>query len=87
MKAAEDSRKTESVAALASVLNRETLPNLPPDLLDQLRHAILDGENDQLDKLIGIVVEHNAPLAAALRDLADRYEYDRLTQLLEQGRP
>jgi hypothetical protein len=53
--------------------------------VDQLRHAVLYGENDQLDKLIEIVMEQDAPLAAALRDLADRYEYDKLTQLLEVG--
>ena len=71
--------QTESVAALASALNG----NLPVELTDQLRDAVLNGENDQLDLLIEKVMEQDAPFARALRDLADKYEYDALTQLLE----
>jgi hypothetical protein len=81
----ERSHETESVAALASVLNREVLATLPVELMDQLRLAVRNGENDQLDELIGKVMEQDAPFASTLRDLADRYEYDALTQLLEKA--
>jgi CheY-like chemotaxis protein len=82
---ASDERQTESVAALASVLNREVLTTLPAELMDQLRLAVRNGENDQLDALIGRVMEQDAPFAGALRDLADKYEYDALIQLLERA--
>ena len=52
--------------------------------MDQLRHAVLNGENDRLDELIGKVMEQDARFAGVLRDLADKYEYDALTQLLEK---
>jgi PAS domain S-box-containing protein len=77
------SQGTESVAALASALNGETLTKLPVELMEQLRHAVLNGENDRLDELIGKVTEQDAALAGTLRDLADKYEYDALMQLLE----
>jgi hypothetical protein len=80
-----EERETESVAALASALNREVLATLPVELMDQLRLAVLNGENDQLDELIGKVAEQDAPFAGALRDLADKYEYDALIQLLERA--
>ena len=55
------------------------------ELMDQLRHAVRNGENDKLHKLIEEVREQDAPFASTLRDLADRYEYDALTQLLEKA--
>ena len=35
-------------------------------------------------KLIGKVMEQDAPFAGVLRDLADKYEYDALIQLLQE---
>ena len=81
-----EERQTESVAALASALNGEVLTALPVELTDKLRLAVLNGENDQLNVLIGKVTEQDAPFARALRDLADKYEYDALIQLLDQTR-
>jgi CheY-like chemotaxis protein len=80
-----DEHQTESVAALASVLNGEVFTALPMELMEQLRHAVRNGENDQLDVLIGKVMEQDAPFAGALRDLADKYEYDALIKLLEEA--
>ncbi len=80
----ERSQETKSVAALASVLNGEILTRLPMELMDQLQHAVLNGENDQLQKLIGEVMKQDAPFAGALRVLADRYEYDALIKLLKE---
>src|SRR5258708_1378820 len=59
----ERSQEKESVAALASALNGDMLTSLPVELLGQLRHSVLNGENDELDKLIGRVMEHDAPFA------------------------
>ncbi len=83
----ERSQEKESVAALASALSGEMLTSLPVELLDQLRHSVLNGENDELDKLIGRVMEQDTPFAGTLRDLADKYDYDTLMQLLEKVRP
>jgi PAS domain S-box-containing protein len=79
------SQETNSVAALASVLNTEVVTRLPIELMEQLRHAVRNGENDRLDALIGKVMEQDAPFAGALRDLADKYEYDALIRLLEEA--
>jgi CheY-like chemotaxis protein len=78
-------QETESVVALASAVNSET--RLPAELTDQLRQAVLNGENDRLDELIRKVMEQDESLAGTLRDLADKYEYDALTHLLEEARP
>ena len=80
------SQETESVAALASAMNPGIATPLPAELRDQLRHAVVNGENDRLDELIGKVMEHDAPFAGTLRDLADKYEYDALSHLLEEVR-
>jgi len=76
-------RQTESVAALASALNGEILTRLPIELMEQLRYAVRNGQNDRLDALIGKVMEQDALFAGALRDLADKYEYDALIKLLK----
>ena len=56
-------------------------------LLHRLRHAVLSGEKDQLDVLIEKVMEQDAPFARALRDLADKYDYDGLIKLLVREEP
>jgi CheY-like chemotaxis protein/anti-sigma regulatory factor (Ser/Thr protein kinase) len=61
------------------------LKGLPLELLQQLRVAIQDGEKDRLDKLIAIVANQDSQSAGALKDLADKYEYDTLTNLLAQA--
>jgi hypothetical protein len=79
----ERAQQTESVAALVSAVNG----GLPVELTDQLRDAVLNGENDQLDVLIEKVMEQDPPFARALRDLADKYEYDALIRLLVRDQP
>jgi signal transduction histidine kinase/DNA-binding response OmpR family regulator len=56
-------------------------------LLAALRQAVLNGEKDSLDGLIQRVEERHGRCAEVLRDLADHYEYDALTHLLEEARP
>jgi PAS domain S-box-containing protein len=61
------------------------LTPLPADLAERLRDAISDGNKKLLDKLI-LQVRHCGDTASAgtLQELADRYDYDALTLLLEQ---
>jgi signal transduction histidine kinase/DNA-binding response OmpR family regulator len=58
------------------------LDGLPDELIEQMRIAIEDGQKGRLDELIAVVANRKAPCARALKDLADNYEYDTLTNLL-----
>jgi two-component system sensor histidine kinase/response regulator len=60
---------------------------LPVDWADDMRRAIFNGENDRVNDLIRHLPGRDAEFAQALQRLADRYEYDALTQLLDNSRP
>jgi PAS domain S-box-containing protein len=75
----------QPVAGVAP-LTAERLGQLPRELVEELRDATLSGNKRLLDKLILKVPETgNAESAHALQELADRYEYDALTRLLEEA--
>jgi CheY-like chemotaxis protein/anti-sigma regulatory factor (Ser/Thr protein kinase) len=60
------------------------LGQLPPALVEELRNAIFSGNIRRLNELILNVRETaDAGSANALQELADKYEYDALAQLLE----
>ena len=61
------------------------LAGLPTELLRQLSSAVRDGEKDRLDELIAAVAKEDPRSAGALKDLADKYEYDTLTSLLTEA--
>jgi CheY-like chemotaxis protein len=61
------------------------LPQVPPQLLDELRNATRMGNKRLLDKLIRKLGEdENAEFSHTLQEFADRYDYDSLTRLLEE---
>jgi hypothetical protein len=62
-----------------------SLSGLPMELLQQLRIAVQDGEKDRLDELIAAVANQDSHSARALKELADKYEYDTLTNLLTEA--
>jgi signal transduction histidine kinase/response regulator RpfG family c-di-GMP phosphodiesterase len=62
-----------------------TLAGLPAELLQQLLNAVQDGEKDRLDELIAAVANQDSQSAGALKELADTYEYDALTNLLTEA--
>ena len=62
----------------------EPLAGMPRELVDELGQAVRNGEKDRLDELIGSIIERDAPFGRTLQELADQYEYDALTQLLEE---
>ena len=69
-------------------LNAGSLALLSPALAEELRNATSDGNKRLLDKLILRVRESEAATSAdALQELANRYDYDALTRLLEEARP
>jgi hypothetical protein len=62
----------------------EAGPQLPPELIEELRQAVLSGDKGRIDILIREVREINAPSASALQQMADSYEYDAFTCWLEE---
>jgi CheY-like chemotaxis protein len=76
----------EPVYGLAA-LSAGRLAQFPPELLEELRAATLSGSKRGLDKLILKAREtEDAASADALQLLADKYEYDALTRLLDDAR-
>jgi PAS domain S-box-containing protein len=59
---------------------------LPVAWADDMRRAIFNGENDRVNELISHIPQRDAEFAQALQRLADRYEYDALTRLLDRPR-
>jgi PAS domain S-box-containing protein len=67
-------------------LSAEGLGQLPPALVEELRNATFSGNIRRLNELILQVRETaDAGSANALQELADKYEYDALAQLLEEA--
>ena len=70
----------------ASALGTKTLASLkqlPPELIEALRNATADGDKKLLNSLIASVDQTNdAEFARDLQNLADSYQYDALTSLL-----
>jgi CheY-like chemotaxis protein len=82
----EEVNADEPVAG-APALRADRLRQLPPELLEGIRDATMAGNKSLLGKLIGKVRETgDAESARALQEFADNYEYDALTQLLEESR-
>jgi len=70
----------------ATPWNAERLGELPLDLVEDLRNATVTGNKRLLDKLIVKVRQTNDGASAdALQQLANGYEYDALTGLLEEA--
>jgi signal transduction histidine kinase/DNA-binding response OmpR family regulator len=76
-----DETDGEPVARVAA-LSAERLGPVPRELLEELRNATSSGNKRLLDELILKAPETSAK---ALQELADGYEYDALTQLLEEA--
>jgi CheY-like chemotaxis protein len=73
-------------AADLTALSTATLAQLPPGLAEELRDATADGNKRLLDELILRVRDSAAALSAnALQALADKYDYDALTRLLDEA--
>jgi CheY-like chemotaxis protein len=81
----EDLGEDQPPAGLAA-LSAATLGLLPPGLIEELREATSWGNKRRLDDVILKVGETgDAQSAQALQELADRYDYDALTRLLEEA--
>ena len=85
----EDAACGDDVAGvLPGSLTGEELRRLPADLLQEFQEATFTGNKRLLDALVLKVRQHlRGSLAGALKELVDRYEYDKLTRLLEEACP
>jgi signal transduction histidine kinase/CheY-like chemotaxis protein len=74
-------------AIAGAAWNPAVLAQLSRKLVEELRDATVSGNKKLLDKLILEVGQTtgNDASAHALRELADRYEYDALTRVLEEA--
>jgi DNA-binding response OmpR family regulator len=83
----EETNEAEGIPATGeAALSAERLGPLPRELVEELLNATVSGNKRLLDKLILQVPETgNAGSAHTLQELADRYEYDALTRLLEEA--
>ncbi|MGD0907544.1 MAG: PAS domain S-box protein [Candidatus Acidiferrales bacterium] len=69
-----------------SALNSASLRQIPRELIEEIRNATLAGNKKLLDDLILKIPETgNVESAHSLQELADKYEYDALNQLLEEA--
>ncbi len=81
----EEINETGIHATAGTAAQSQKLGPLPRELLKELRNATADGNKRLLDTLILKVSETgDAQSVRVLRELADKYEYDALTRLLEE---
>jgi len=67
-----------------AALSPERLAGLPLELIEELHNATLSGNKRMLNELI--VKAEDEQCIHTLQQLADKYEYDALTRLLEEAR-
>jgi PAS domain S-box-containing protein len=81
----EETEADEGQPAAQPALDSGRLRQLPRELIEEIRTATLNGNKQLLDRLILRVRENgDTGSARGLQQLADKYEYDALTQLLEE---
>jgi signal transduction histidine kinase/DNA-binding NarL/FixJ family response regulator len=74
----------EPLPGFAAGLDAEPSAALPQELVDELGQAVRNGEKDRLDELIRNITGRDASFGRTLQQLAEQYDYDALTQLLEE---
>jgi hypothetical protein len=72
---------TQQLTGLA--LRPEQLDTLPPELVRDLRQAVIELDTARTHALIAQVTERDAPLGRALNTLATHLDYKRLLKFLK----
>jgi PAS domain S-box-containing protein len=80
----------EAVSAAAEpealeVLTPESLNGLPDELVCQIREATINADLDRMLELIQQAATHNARAAHGMRSLAERFDYQKLLDLIPTG--
>jgi PAS domain S-box-containing protein len=82
----ETSETTHLRPVVRAALRGEKVAELPLELINELRSATLKGNKGLLNRLIAKVRDtEDGETGEALQELADKYEYDALTKLLEEA--
>jgi signal transduction histidine kinase len=76
----------DEASGAGQTLEADVCRKLPLELIIELQQAVGNGEKNRLDELIGKVAEIDKPAARSLKQLADNYDYDALTHLMEEVR-
>ena len=66
-------------------LTPESLNGLPGELVRQIREATINADLDRMLELIQQAATHDARAANGLRSLAERFDYQKLLDLLPTG--
>jgi two-component system sensor histidine kinase/response regulator len=66
-------------------LIRKSVAALPTDLVGQLIHSVERADLDQLNDLVGQLTTDHPTLVKRMREMATRYEYEALIELLSSG--
>ncbi len=62
----------------------KALSALPEELRDKLHKAVLDGDYSLIIELIGRIGAHNSALAKNLMEMAEKFDFQKLLQLLKE---
>jgi PAS domain S-box-containing protein len=84
--AAEPPADQVSESGSSRTLDPDALRNLPAEFRSHLQEAVRNGDKGRIDRLLETIGEGNGNCAAALKDLADRYEYDSIIHVLKETR-
>ncbi len=71
---------------LPKALDHEALANLPTDLAAKLKNAAIECDSDLVSSVIDRIRDHDATIADGLAQLAKGFRYDRILELMEQGK-
>jgi CheY-like chemotaxis protein len=84
--AAEPSADPVAETGSSHALDPAALRELPVEFRSRLREAVRNGDKRRIDGLLETIDDGNKNCAMALRDLADRYEYDAIIHVLKETR-
>ncbi|RPJ17853.1 MAG: PAS domain S-box protein [Desulfobacteraceae bacterium] len=74
-----------SITVDDAVVMRKSVAELPPDFVGQLRDAVESADLDRLNNLVGQLITDHPTLAQRIQEMAARYEYEALIELLPSG--
>jgi signal transduction histidine kinase/CheY-like chemotaxis protein len=76
--------QNRSAGTSTQAVNQEAVAALPAELLEQLEHAVIDLDIDEVERLIEEVRASDAGVANALAQMAYRYEYRQILELIRK---
>lgn len=62
---------------------RKKISALPPHLAEALREAVANNDTESLYQLIDGIAEHDVEVAAYVRDLVERYDFEALRDVFD----